>query len=235
VDPVAGAGEPDRAGVLTEVCGVGRESVRQRRVVQSPENRCRRGDVGLRRLRSFADGGTVRREQALGTGPGPGLPVVVQFGVVEGTLAAAAREDGRHQSPVRPRQQSLGHLWHLKQSHVRRAKRLQWVTEHAPLHRDRMGGVHRDDAVNALGELGGDPPGDGAAPVVTDDGNRLLAGVVHDGQGVSREVVEAVQREAVGSVGLVHTATVGDVHLVTRLDEGGNLVSPAEPEVWKAV
>jgi hypothetical protein len=92
-----------------------------------------------------------------------------------------------------------------------------------------------DHAADQVGPHQGGLPGDGCAPVVTDDHGRALAQRVDQADDVTDEVVNRVVVDAFRLVGLPVAPLVGRHHVVAGVGEGGDLVAPGVPRLRPAV
>ena len=73
-----------------------------------------------------------------------------------------------------------------------------------------MGRVQDDEATDALGVRGGEPPGDDPAPIVPDHLNLLGAEMVRQRQDIVGEPVEVIGREKPRLAAPIVSALIGD-------------------------
>src|SRR5580693_1914013 len=80
-----------------------------------------------------------------------------------------------------------------------------------------------------------EPPGDGGAPVVTDERELARAIMIGESENVAGKTIEIVSGDAFGLAAEIVSALIGDDDAIARVCECTDLMAPAEPELRKPV
>ncbi len=131
-------------------------------------------------------------------------------------------------------EQELGQPGDLEEEHVPAARELARAPAQALRHHRRMRAVEHGELARHRRPLHGDGPGDGAAPVVSDDRRIAFAEGVDQSLDVGDQLGHGVRRHAGGLLALVVAAQVGrdDAEALRQL---GDLVAPGVPELGEPV